>query len=385
MKDIIKALTKRATDSAGIQAELDTLETRKANAERERSDTMQALEEARQARRDVMSADEQTIQAASFKVNELTQKVAALESLIEDASLAIESQLERLREAKGREDREAKIAELEAVDGKVEAQTAELAKAVAAVGRIARKMISDIPEEMGIFPLGYYERPQPGERNRPEASSVFASGREAVAAVIADGLCNVIPEIFDGFSDGHYGYRSALFRVMTPSEARPSFAGKQPSSPLPTEKAVKALISDRLRGRAASIKAGDATVETCSVTRSILSRPSEKTTIELVATSWFAMVLPTDNGAGIKKIISAGRRESFAVEHAPKLCATGKFLVADSKEGQAFVEKHRELVESGKSRRPGGGFGTSFADVDYAGDPLGLLEAEQEEAARAVG
>jgi len=383
MKDLVKALTKRATDSAGIQAELDTLEARKANAERERSDTMQALEEARQARRDVMSADEQTIQAASSKVNELTQKVAGLESLIEDASLAIESQLERLREAKGREEREGKIAELEAVAGKIEAQAADLAKAIATVGKIARGMIADIPEDMGVFPLSYYDRP--ADRNRPEASSAFASGREAVAAAIADGLADVLPEMFDGFSDSGYGYRSALFRVMTPGEVRPSFHGKQPTSPLPTEKAVKALISGRLRDRASSIKAGEATVDTCAVTRAILSRPSEKTTIELVATSWFAMVLPADFGAGVNKIMSSGQRESFSVEHAPRLCATGRFLVADSKEGKAFIEKHRELVESGKSRRPGGPIGTSLSDVDYAGDPLGLLDVAKEEAARAVG
>lgn len=240
---------RKTGDSASIEGELKRLSDRKAEAERRRSEVLQALEEARQARRDVLDADDAAISAASGKLKALQVEAADLSELIVDLDAAIDAASERFRQAREHEARNAAASQLESISAKIDSQTAEFEKAVKTLAKVARTMLAAIPVEVGVAPGHSANRPE----NRKGRGML--SGSEAVAAVLADALAAELPELFDAYRQD--GYRRALFCLMDPAAPQPDYRSNLPTKPLPAREVVNALIVDRLTTRAQAIRDGE--------------------------------------------------------------------------------------------------------------------------------
>lgn len=366
---------RKSGDSASIEGELKRLADRKTEAERRRSEVLQALEEARQARRDVLDADDAAISAASGKLKALQVEAADLAELVTDLEAAIEAASDRFRHAREHEARNAAASQMESVAAKVDGQTAELEKAVKQLAKAARAMLASIPDGVGTFRMYSGDRPE----DRAERGD-YASGREAVAAVLADALAAELPELFDRYREN--GYRRALLCIMDPQATQPSYRANLPTEPLPAREVLNALIVDRLKVRAQAIRSGEQAASLADVRLRSVEPPRPKS-INLIAVDDVALMVEDGIYLPTRKMISAGETHSFLQDHAAKLIKTGAFLRVRTPEADAFILK----LETDRANRKSvaGPTTMTWSDVRDLGDPLGLLTAEAEEAARAVG
>jgi hypothetical protein len=379
----MKNLLKKKSDSSTLQAELGRLEARKADAERHRSETLQSLEEARQARRDGLSAEDFDLATSAKRIKDLENTAADLAALIADFEQASEATAERFRNATDTENREAAAARLEQIAKAAEGEAGEFVKAIAALGKATRALLQTIPTEVGIFAAHHMNRPG----GRPEGSSLMASGREAVAAALADGLASEIPELFDNFYAS--GYHRQLNCVMDASEIQPSFRSPAATKPIPAQDAVRALITSRLRTRAAAIRSGEAEPLINDIRSAPMPQRSPET-LDLIAIDDFSLFARHGLLQPRRIIVTKGRRESFLEKDCATLVATGAFVKADSAEGRALLAKIEHEATQRKSRVSSA---KTFDDVRDLGDPLGLVTefealtntVEATEAIRAVG
>lgn len=367
---------KKSGDSAAIKAELKRLADRKAEAERKRSEVLQALEEARQARRDVLDADDAAIAAASGKLKALQIEAADLAELITDLEAAIDGASERFRHAREHEARQAAAEKLDSVAAKIDGQSSEFEKSVKQLAKVARAMLSAIPDGVGTFPMYSSSRPE----DRDERGN-FASGREAVAAVLADALAAELPELFDHYREN--GYRRALFCLMDAAAPQPDYRADQPTEPLPAREVVNALIVDRLKTRAQATRDGEEAASLADVRLRVIE-PRPPKTVEVMAVEHVNLITPNGTFSPIRRIMTKGQTDSLAPDQVAKLLKTGAFVQADSSEADKI---RAEIENRAPNRRYGssGNAGIGFDETRDLGDPLGLLAAEAEEAARAVG
>lgn len=365
---------KRSTDSASIEQELKRLGDRKVEAERRRSEVLAAVEDAREARRNLLDGDQAAIDQASVKLKALQGEAADLAELLDDLEAAIEAATERFRLARDQEARSEAAQRLEAVAAKVEGQTEEFESAARVLAKAAKAMIAAIPAEIGVA-LGHYS-------DRPNSRRVYGmlSGVEMVAACVADALAHELPELFD---EGDQ-YRRSLHAIVDPRAPMPSYTSLELRRPIPAREIVSALIVDRLRDRAAKIKAGELEPVLNDI-RPVVAKAPLMESFELVATEAVSLLVPRDmhllEAGSYRKILTEGQFHSFREDHAAKLLKGGRFLKRSSPEGQKFV--HDLAEKSFKLKRSLHRYGP--AECVDLGDPLGLVQAEQEEAARAVG
>ncbi len=364
---------RKSGDSAAIEQELRRLAGRKADAERKRSEVLQALEEARQARRDVLDADDAAIAAASGKLKALQVETTDLAELITDIDAAIEGASGRFRHAQEHEARSASAAQLDAIAAKIGDQSADFERAVKQLGKAARAMLSAIPAQVGVFPLSKYRRPE----DRDERGDM-ASGREAVAAVLADALAAELPELFDKYRDK--GYRRALFCLMDPRAPYPDFRADTPTDPLPAKDVVASLIVDRMKARAGAIRSGEAAASLDDVCLRVVA-PRPQRAVELIALDNLCLVLENGIFPPKRQMLTAGTSESFPSNYAAKLVNTGAFVRSGTPEAEVFMARRQAELDARNSVAGP----ILWEDCRDLGDPLGLLAAEAEEAARAVG
>ena len=358
---------RKASDSAGIEAELKRLENRKSETERRRSEVLQALEEAKVARRSLLDGEPAAIDAASGRIRSLSAEASDLGELIDELEIAISFASDRLRTATDAEQRRAAANELEKIASAVQAFEADLEKAVSALAKTALAMISAIPVDLGVTPGHSARRPE----NRKEIGML--TGREVISAIVADALAHAAPELFDDFHAS--GYRRALFAIT--DKTTPAYgASNAPEAPLAASDAIRVLITDRLKARAASILKGEETANLGGAEfRQELAR--EINMVELIALNNITMIcegryLPT------KKIITKGETMSFSKSSIDKLLSTKAFASISSVEAQ----KIRAEINAGPKR--GVPAGVEFSDCNDLGDPLNLLAAESEESERAI-
>lgn len=363
---------RKSSDSAAIEAELQRLAGRKAEAERKRSEVLQALEEARQARRDVLDGEQASIDGATAKLKALTIEAADLAEMIEDFDAAINAASERFRQAREHEARQTAATQLEAIAAKIDSQTAEFEKAVKTLAKVARTMLAAIPAEVGVAPGHSANRPE----NRQGRGML--SGSEAVAAVLADALAAEVPELFDAYRQD--GYRRALFCLMDPAAPQPDYRSNLQTKPLPAREVVNGLIVDRLKARAQAIRDGEEASNLAGVELRAVA-PKQPKTVEVMAVEHVNLLIPNGIFSPIRRIMTKGQTDSFAPDHVAKLLKTGVFVRADSAE----ADKIRADIENRDPKRifgSSGNAGIGFDETRDLGDPLGLLEAEKEEAAR---
>lgn len=263
MKNPLKGmLGTKSKSAAQIEAELEKLGRKLADHQRRRSELLQSAEEARAAWRESLAEDDDLIATAKSRVDQLEKEADDAGRTIAEYEFAIGAAEERFRAASADEGRRAAAAALEATSKKVDALKTELEKDVAKVASAARKLLAALPGEMGVFPVLADARP--GER--PERRNEFASSREAVAAVLAEALLAELPELFDFARAGNYT-ALGLLAVGDPMAARiePMAWHRRDAMGLPAGAAIDALISSRLRDRAAKILAGEIDVDGAKV------------------------------------------------------------------------------------------------------------------------
>ncbi len=369
---------KRSTDSASIEQELKRLGDRKVEAERRRSEVLAAVEDAREARRNLLDGDQAAIDQASVKLKALQIEAADLAELLDDLEAAIEAASERFRHARDQEARASTTEKLEAVATKVEGQAGQLEAAAKALAKVARLMIDSIPEELGIAPGHAANRPEGRDDPRGMLNRV-----EMVGAIVADALAAEMPQIFDAGSD-YLGRTRALHCITEPNAPMPCYSAREVKGPLAAKEIVAVLIVDRLRDRAAKIKAGELEPVLNDI-RPVSVKPPSVNSVELVATEAVCLFIPNDfemiEAGSYRKILTEGQFHSFREDHAAKLLKVGRFLKRSSPEGQKFVAdllaKNSTLKRSLHRHGP-----PEHVDL---GDPLGLVEAEQEALAETFG
>lgn len=359
---------KTTAGATAVAEELGRLESRKTEAERQRVETLQALEAEREARRAGLASDSFDVAASTKRLRDMDAAAADLQNLIDDLTAAIEATSGRFKNAKDAEERAAAAEKLDAYATAAEAAGADLEKAVAALAKAVRNMLATVPADVGMFPAHGMDRPD----RRPEGRALLASSREAVAAAVADGLASAIPEIFDCYS-ANFGYRRALMCLMNPAAPQPSFRADSPTTPLSTRDAVLALVVDRLRDRAEAIRSGAAGTGLSDIIHRETPR-KKPSNVELIALENVSYLARRGNFLPSPKLSAVGRIESFAADDAERLIATGAFAATDSDDGREFAEKQERrriaLAEQrGVSQAPSG---LRFEDCRDLGDPMGL-------------
>ncbi len=344
----MKLTLKKQTGSAAVAEELARIEIRKAEAERKRSETLQALEDARQARRDGLSSEDFDLAASAKRIRELDGAAADLEVLISDLEAAHVATSERLRASRDGEARAAVAGKLEAMAAAADTAGTDVEKAVLGLGKAVRALLATVAPDLGLFPAYHMDRPE----ERPEARNVMASPREAVAAALADALAAELPEVFDHYREN--GYRRALFSLMDARAPQPSFRSGARTNPLRAREAVSALVVDRIRARAAAIISGDAPAEISDIRPPEPPKKHEKR-VSLTALVDVGLYLPNGYQAPVRRIITEGRQESFAPHHAELLIATAAFAPTESEEVKKLLakqEERREREAAQSSREP---------------------------------
>lgn len=386
MKNPLRSmLGKKPKSAAEIEAELSKLAGKLADHQRRRSELLQAAEEARAAWRESLAEDDDLIASAKVRVDQLERDADDAGRTIAEYEAAISAAEERFLAASADERRRAAAAALEAVAKKVDALKAEFERDVAKWASTARKLVAAIPSDMGVFPILADSRP--GER--PERRNEFASNREAVSAVCGEALVYELSELYDFVQVGNY-HALGLLAVGDPQAAQIEAMGwrKRDAMGLPAGAAIDALISSRLRDRAARILAGEAEPDASSVKiEKPYREPEPPAEMRIVGLRNFRFLSGEPGWKPHTKIIAQGSADYVREEVAKVAIGRGWAAPFDSREGQAAIEQLRGM----RSQRVGSLTVDECADL---GDPLGLQraykaakanDAEVEEAARAVG
>lgn len=378
----------KKSNSAQIEAELGRLQQKLADQQRRRSEALQALAEAQAARREVLADEQDIIDQHSAKVRTLSIEAEDLATIVAEYDAAIADAETRLRNARTQETRTAEADRREAAAARVDSLAPQLQKDVAALAKTARGMIAGIPADIGLFPAFHMARPE----GRPETGSDMASGREAVAAAVAEALMAILPEIFDRYGDD--GYRAGLFRLMAPTALQPSYRSDTADyRGLPAIDAVEALITGRLRVSAEEIRAGEADAGNQSVAIAAPYRaPAPPAEIRIVALKDFRFLVGEPGFKPKYRCIAAGREEDVLEEVAEYAISRRAAALPGAPEANSVIA----AIDSKKSARAG--FGPPMEAYEDIGDPLLLLKAyketkrefantnaEREEVTRALG
>ena len=380
---------KKPKSAAEIEKELAKLAGKLADHQRRRSELLQSAEEARAAWRDSLADDDDVIAAAKAKVDQLERQADDAARTIAEYESAIADAQERFRLTGDQERRSAAAAALETTAKKVDALAPEFEKDVAKVAATARKLMTAIPLETGVFNVSMNARPD----ERPEKGNGYASRREAVAAVLAEVLLAELPELFDFMKSGNYTALGLLAVADPEAQQVEAMAWhRRDVVGLPAASAIDALISSRLRGRADRIRAGEIEPDSTSIKISKPYRPpAPPVEVRIVGLRNFRFLAGEPGWKPHTKIIAQGSADYIHEAVASAAISRGWAAQYDSNEGQAAIERQQTM----RSQRVGA---LTPDDCSDLGDPLGLqrayeiAKAEAEahnpdaaEAARAVG
>lgn len=235
---------------ADLKDQLTKFDTGLSLLRRRRDVVADILEQERSKRRDFIQnnpGDEipaeirHAISIAELDAKSTDEEIGEYEVHIRDLRLAIDQEGDRAS-------REEEAARLEISAKNVDAAGAELKMALASVAKIVRKIEAEIPADVVVMDLGPNDRPARHDRHGPATAS------ELVAMIVAEGLANLAPHVFET----KYGYESFLRRYFELEKAQPEWRSYNPPGPAAdTAAATRLVISDRLRARAEAIRAGE--------------------------------------------------------------------------------------------------------------------------------
>ncbi|PWE55446.1 hypothetical protein DEM27_15430 [Metarhizobium album] len=255
---------KKRDGVAEIERELITLEKRKTDEERQRSETMQALEEAKELRRESLSSEDGDVEKVTATIRRLATEAADHADLLGEIDQQIIDAQARLTSARERESRNAEVTRLNRAADSIDAKAPELKKAAATLARLIRSVGAELADDDGLWPTHSTKRPS----ERPEGRADLASRREGMAALVAELVAAELPELFDVTYDNRFGYMGILVRLVNPRVQQPDWIGREvPEPPLDTATALQSMFSNRLRQRAATIELGSTRLSENSIAR----------------------------------------------------------------------------------------------------------------------
>ena len=367
MKNPLKSvLGRRPSSAADIENELSRLGQKLADHQRRRAEILQALEDAKEAWRAVLAEDDTIIAEATANVRRFEEEAAEHARMIEEYESAIAGAEERFRQATDQEQRRASAQKLEKTAEAVDAVAPELEKAMAALSSAVRKLRNVIPADLEIFPGHHLGRMS--DKKGP------ADRADAVSAVVAEMLLSAAPELFEQFSDG--GYRIGLFRIMSPEAVQPDYSSREAGiEPLSGRMAVEALISGRLRNRAAQVLAGERPAALNDIKPVVKYEPPPSIPeVAIFPTKSFSYV---SSWNGLLTLVGAGWHSWVPGPVAKIAVSRGFALLIESPEGQ------KAFADAKTARERGGSTGSSLSPDQCTplGDVLGLVAEYKREAA----
>ena len=367
MKNPLKGvLGRRPSSAADIENELSRLGQKLADHQRRRAEILQALEDAKEAWRAVLAEDDTIIAEATANVRRFEEEAAEHARMIEEYESAIAGAEERFRQATDQEQRRASAQKLEKTAEAVDAIAPELEKAVAALSSAVRKLRNVIPADLEIFPGHHLGRMS--DKKGP------ADRSDAVSAVVAEMLLSAAPELFEQFCDG--GYRIGLFRIMSPEAVQPDYSSREAGiEPLSGRMAVEALISGRLRNRAAQVLAGERPAALNDIKPVVKYEPPPSIPeVAIFPTKSFSYV---SSWNGLLTLVGAGWHSWVPGLVAKIAVSRGFALLIESPEGQ------KAFADAKTARERGGSTGSSLSPDQCTplGDVLGLVAEYKREAA----
>jgi hypothetical protein len=356
----------RPSSAADIENELGRLGQKLADHQRRRSEVLQALEEAKEARIAVLAEDDTIIAEATANVRRFEADAAEHARMIEEYETAIAGAEERFRQATDQEQRRAAAQKLEKTAEAVDAIAPELEKTVAALSSAVRKLRNVIPADLEVFPGHHLGRMS--DKKGP------ADREDAISAAVAEMLLAAAPELFEQFSEG--GYRIGLFRIMSPEAVQPDYASREAGiEPLAGRKAVEALISGRLRRRAALVLAGERPAALNDIKPVVKYVPPPSIPeVAVFPTKSFSYI---STGNGLLTLVGRGWHR-WVPEPVAKLAISRGFALAiDSPEGQ------KAFADAKAAHERGGSSGSSLSADQCMplGDVLGLAAEYKRERA----
>lgn len=398
MKNPIKAMMGRRPNSAAdIENELARLGQKLADHQRRRSEVLQALEEAKEARRSVLAEEDAIIAEATANVRRLEAEALEHSQMIEEFEAAIAGAEERFRQAADQEKRRAAAEKLEKTAAAVDALASELQKGVLSVAGTVKKLRQCIPADLGVFDIDYNSRPP----KRPEHLNDFSSGREAIAAVLAEVILAELPELFDfvNVETRTFGTRHAvaLIAVGEPTAQQVNVLAwdTRDAIGLSASEAIDALITSRLRKRAAGVLAGETQTDGAAVKIvEPYKAPPPPPELRIVGLQNFKYLIGKPGYKPRYEAVMEGSDHYVREEVAKAAIARGWAAPHGSSAANDFLQKR-----SARKSVPYG-FGPSIDTYLDLGDPLGLQrayeavkaevaardnQAEIEEVARALG
>jgi hypothetical protein len=326
---------KPRTTIGAIEAEMTTLAKRRHEVAERITSVHAALEAARLERRETLSSDGDH---AGFtgKIRELTHELADLEALIIDIDTLGEDAAARLARASDEAERAASAAALDKIALAAELRVPEIEKAVATLAKVIGGLKADLGNDVGFWPTHNAVRPEGSiDKRKPQAT-----GREVVAAILADSLARALPWIFDT-ADTRDGYRSGLFRCMAPCASQPTWEATEPTAPLGTSEIIDALVSSPLREKAAALKSGTTDVEDLAPQADVddYIRPSAPANVTVFVTRSFSYLGSEFGGL---EIVPEGWQRQVPEPVADIAEARNLCVRATSARGEALLDAARK-------------------------------------------
>lgn len=221
----LKIPFQKRTTIGAIEEEISKLAKSRVDIEFRISENAKSLETAKAERREFL-VDDGDIGSATKRIRDLNAAAEDLAGLLVDIDAQGEDAVGRLTKARDEAARATSAAALEKIALAAELRCPELDKAIATVARAAKALLADLDAEIGLW--------ESHNSNRPLGSidigRTQATSREAVSAVVADGLATALPWLFDRGMDAD-GYRSSLSRVMDPTSTQPDWVSNSPTDP----------------------------------------------------------------------------------------------------------------------------------------------------------
>ncbi|KHJ55124.1 hypothetical protein LA66_00075 [Aureimonas altamirensis] len=357
----------RKTTTQSIEAELSNLASRRQTLEARKVDALAKLDAAKSARRNVLAGDPSAdLSRLNGDVRDVEDDIETLDSVLSDLTAQTEDAEARLAEANDKGERAVAAKTLQDIASTFDAGAAELEKAMSEVSKALAKMGAALPETLRAVDL----RSDGSGRNDKD---------RLLGIILADAVCSIFPAAFKSRPWGAGGASIiGMDRNFSLSGQVWEWTDHVDNDPLEATAAARALVTDRLRGRADAILEGTAPADL--IDEPIVETKPAKPPMQKVA------ILPISNFSFAAD--GYGRSEfaySFTTTSVPEPVAkaavrAGVAYLMESEEGQSAYQE--ELVRRARIRSSGNMIVPDQREAFNLGDPCGFrVEAAIAEAA----
>ena len=354
----------RKTTMQSIEAELSNLASRRQTLEARKVDALAKLDAAKSARRNVLAGDPTAdLSRLNGDVRDVEDDIETLDSVLSDLTAQTEDAEARLAEANDKGERAVAAKALQDIASTFDAGAAELEKAMGDVSKALAKMGAALPETLKVVDL-------------PSDQSKRSDRDRILSIVLADAIASAIPFAMPHQSWRHgYGHGAGLERLFNLADRVTEYSRDGDDNPLDAAAAARALVTDRLRGRADAILAGTASADLAD--RTVEPPVAPKPVYQRVSVFVVSSFRYINSASGSEAIVTARQTSALHEPVADAAVAAGLALRMDTAEGQAAYDEEKVRRER---MRLGGMHpvpNDNINDYPSLGDVMGLMSDDQ--------